>query len=78
MYATGMRRTDIITALGVSHQAVTATTARALVQLGARTIPEAVALAVTYGEIHLPGHDARAAQARRHLAAAARLLGAAS
>lgn len=77
LYATGNTYTEIVAAMGVSRQAVSDLTERAIVNLGARTRDEAIALAVLHGEIRLPGYEQRVEQARRHLGAAARLLGAA-
>jgi len=78
MYATGRSYAEVVEALGVSRQVVSGVLERARVNLGARTTHEAIALAITYGEIHLPGHEARVHQARRQLAAAVRLLGGAA
>lgn len=77
LYATGQRSRDITSSLGITRQTLAQIIQAAAVNLGARTRDEAIALAVLHGEIRLPGYEQRVEQARRHLGAAARLLGAA-
>ncbi len=72
-----MTTVEIAQRVGVARQNVIGAAERARVNLGARTLMEAIALAVLHGDVHLPGYDQRVEQARRHVAAAARMLGAA-